>query len=203
MTLNPLDFSNIVSIATAFSAAFLAALWLSLIIWTYRDARSRTRDPLARLLAALVVAVLFLPGLLIYWILRAPHTLEEDYQHTLEEEAMLQTIEDAPLCPGCGRKIDPEWVACPSCHTRLKKSCHQCDRLMDLPWNLCPWCATPVPGMQQDHLSMEDALDNLPFEQPESEPTQLEQLQPLPLFDQTDTIEPPTNHTDSPSKEVR
>jgi hypothetical protein len=203
MTLNPLDFSNFVSIATAFSAAFLAALWLSLIIWTYRDARSRTRDPLARLLAALVVAVLFLPGLLIYWILRAPHTLEEDYQHTLEEEAMLQTIEDAPLCPGCGRKIDPEWVACPSCHTRLKKSCHQCGRLMDLPWNLCPWCATPIPGMQQEHLSMEDALDNLPLEQPEVEPTQLAHLQPLPLFDQTDTTEPQTNHTDSPSKEVR
>ena len=196
MTLNPLDFSNIVSIATAFSAAFLAALWLSLIIWTYRDARSRTRDPLARLLAALVVAVLFLPGLLIYWILRPPHTLEEDYQHTLEEEAMLQTIEDAPLCPGCGRKINPEWVACPSCHTRLKKSCQQCGRLMDLPWNLCPWCATPVPGMQQDHLTMEDALENLPVEQLETESNQGAQMQPLPLFEDT-------NNNDSPSSEVR
>jgi len=195
MTLNPLDFSNIVSIATAFSAAFLAALWLSLIIWTYRDARSRTRDPLARLLAALVVAVLFLPGLLIYWILRPPHTLEEDYQHTLEEEAMLQTIEDAPLCPGCGRKINPEWVACPSCHTRLKKSCQQCGRLMDLPWNLCPWCATPVPGMQQDRLTMEDALENLPVEQFETESNQGAQMQPLPLFEDT-------NKPDSPSTEV-
>jgi RNA polymerase subunit RPABC4/transcription elongation factor Spt4 len=201
MTLNPLGFSNFVSLSTAFAAAFLAALWLSLIIWTYRDAKSRTRDPLARLLAALVVALLFLPGLLIYRILRSPNTLENDYQHTLEEEALLQTIEDAPLCPGCGRKIDPDWFACPSCHTRLKKACHQCGRLMDLSWNLCPWCATPVPGMQQEHLSLEDALDNLPPIETEGEgetPTS-EKLPPLPLFREVETTE--SSSTASPTKE--
>lgn len=184
MNLNPLEFSNFISLATAFGAAFLAALWLSLVIWTYRDARARTRDPFARLLAVLVVAVLFLPGLLIYWIIRPSHTLEDDYQRTLEEEAMLQTIEDTPLCPGCGRKTHPEWVACPTCHTRLKKSCHNCNRLMDLSWNLCPWCAAPVPGMQQDQ-SMEEVLQNLPEEQRVDQPLSPHNP-PLPLFDETD-----------------
>jgi RNA polymerase subunit RPABC4/transcription elongation factor Spt4 len=122
---------------------FLSALWLSLIIWTYRDIRRRARDPLARILAVLVVAVLFLPGILVYFILRPQRTLEEEFQQTLEEEALLQSIEDNAVCPGCGRRVREEWVACPSCYTRLKKPCHQCGRLMELPWNLCPFCGTP------------------------------------------------------------
>ena len=52
-------------IVTAWGGAFLAALWLSLIVWTYRDIRARARDPLGRILAVLVVAVLFLPGIVV------------------------------------------------------------------------------------------------------------------------------------------
>ncbi|MCX8026104.1 MAG: hypothetical protein N3A60_12960, partial [Thermanaerothrix sp.] len=78
---------------------------LSLIFWTYRDIRKRTRDPRVHILATLVAAVLFLPGVLIYLILRPSRTLEEEYQRSLEEEALLQTIEETPQCPGCGRKV--------------------------------------------------------------------------------------------------
>ncbi len=164
MTFDPNTLGNFTLFGIAFGAAFIAALWLSLIIWTYRDIRSRARDPLARVLAVLVVAVLFLPGMLVYLILRPAHTLEEEYQRTLEEEALLQTIEEVPVCPGCSRHIDPEWMACPHCHTRLKKRCHQCGRLMELPWNLCPYCTTPAPGMRRENISMEDALQSLPIE---------------------------------------
>jgi RNA polymerase subunit RPABC4/transcription elongation factor Spt4 len=157
MTLDPSALSNVVLISTAFGAAFLAALWLSLIIWTFRDISSRARDNLMRILAVLVVAILFLPGILIYLILRPPQTLEEEYEHSLEEEAMLQTIEDNPLCPGCSRHIQGDWVACPNCHTRLKKACHQCGRLMELAWNLCPYCGTPAQGMR-----IEDSKEELP-----------------------------------------
>ena len=157
---------NISLILTRFAAAFIAALWLSLIIWTYRDIRSRARDVLVRILAVLVVAILFLPGLLIYVILRPQHTLEDEYQHSLEEEALLQNIEDIPLCPGCNRHLQPDWLVCPNCHTRLKKRCHNCGRLMELPWNLCPYCATPVPGMRLESMSMDEALQALPGEEP-------------------------------------
>src|SRR5574342_676157 len=108
--LDPASISNFLMIATAWGGAFLAALWLSLVIWTYRDIRGRARDPLARILAVLVVAVLFLPGIVIYLILRPARTLEEEYQQTLEEEALLHSIEDASLCPGCGRRIKDNWM---------------------------------------------------------------------------------------------
>ncbi len=168
MLFDPIVLSSLAQIAVAFAAAFVAALWLSLIFWTYRDIRRRTRDVLLRILASLVVTILFLPGILIYLILRPPNTLEQEYQSTLEEEALLQTIEESPMCPGCGRKIESDWAVCPSCHTRLKKTCHECGKLMDLAWNLCPYCGTPEPGMRVENLTMDEALRTLPTD-PEEE----------------------------------
>jgi RNA polymerase subunit RPABC4/transcription elongation factor Spt4 len=166
---DPTSLSNILLILTAWGGAFLAALWLSLVIWTYRDIRARARDPLFRILAVIVVALLFLPGIVVYMILRPPRTLEEEYQQTLEEEALLQAIEDSPLCPGCGRRIRDLWTVCPNCHTKLKKPCHQCGKLMELAWNLCPHCGTPAPGMRRENPSLDDALRNIPLEEEKTE----------------------------------
>lgn len=162
MTFDPSTLSSVVLVLAGFAAAFSVALWVSLVIWTYRDIRSRSKDPLLRILAAVLVAVLFLPGVLVYLILRPVRTFEEEYQHTLEEEALLQSVEDNPLCPGCSRRIREDWTVCPSCHTKLRKACHNCGKPMELPWNLCPFCGTPIPGMRRDNDSMEEALSGLP-----------------------------------------
>ncbi|UCG23334.1 MAG: zinc ribbon domain-containing protein [Chloroflexota bacterium] len=141
MTLPTLD--SIVAYATvcfATSGALLAAVWLSLIIWTFRDMRSRSRDPFAQILATLVVALLPGIGLLVYFILRPRETLAAAYERALEEEALLQEIEERPACPGCSRTVDPHWMICPHCHTRLRKACPDCNALMDLHWKLCPYC---------------------------------------------------------------
>jgi RNA polymerase subunit RPABC4/transcription elongation factor Spt4 len=165
MTLDPQSLSNIIMGAAAWGAAFLVALWLSLIIWTYRDMRSRASDPLLRILATLIVALLFLPGIAVYLIIRPPRSLEDEYQRTLEEEALLQSIEDIPLCPGCGRRTEADWLACPSCHTRLKKPCHHCGKLMELSWNLCPYCSTPAQGMRKENITINKVTQLPPDEE--------------------------------------
>jgi len=161
MTVDPTFLSNLLLVLTAFGGAFLAALWVSLVVWTYRDIRGRARDPLVQVLSTLLVAVLNIPGVLVYLILRPPRTLEEEYQHTLEEETLLQALEDQSLCPGCERRVREDWQVCPNCQTRLKKPCHQCGHLMELPWNICPYCGTAAPGMRKESISMEDALREL------------------------------------------
>jgi RNA polymerase subunit RPABC4/transcription elongation factor Spt4 len=160
--LDPSALSSISLVLSTWGSAFLVALWASLIFWTWRDINSRSEDRLLKILALLVVAVLFLPGVLIYFILRPQQTLDEEYQRTLEEEALLRTIEDAQQCPGCSRLIEKTWTVCPDCHTRLKKTCHACGRLMELHWNLCAHCGAPAPGMRKENTTMDEALRPAP-----------------------------------------
>ena len=116
------------------------------------------------ILAVLVSAVLFLPGVLIYLILRPQRTIEEDYQRALEDEALLQTVENAELCPGCSRHIKEDWIACPTCHTRLKKYCQECKQLLELPWDLCPYCGSPAPGMRKERDPSEEFPRSIPIQ---------------------------------------
>jgi len=139
-TIDLQQLSGVLMAVVAILAATFTALWISLIIWTFRDMKSRTRDVFAQVMAALVVAVLNIPGLLVYLILRPPETLAEQYERALEEEALLQEIEEKKVCPGCGNPIQDDWRICPFCHTRLKKLCHSCGGLLELPWTLCPYC---------------------------------------------------------------
>jgi RNA polymerase subunit RPABC4/transcription elongation factor Spt4 len=141
-----MDIASILLAILAFIGAVLAAFWLTLIIWAFRDMRSRSRDIFAQMLAAMVVAILNLPGVAIYLLMRPKETLAEAYERSLEEEALLQGIEEALNCPGCGNRVREDWLVCPNCHTKLKKSCTNCGRALSLRWNVCPYCGTPAVG---------------------------------------------------------
>jgi len=131
-------------IILAFFGAFLVALWLSMIVWTFRDARARSRDIFAIVLATLMVVVFGPLGLLLYFLLRPPVTLAELYERSLEEEALLQDLEERPRCPGCSRQVKDAWILCPDCHTTLKNICQNCQNALHLGWTMCPYCGEPV-----------------------------------------------------------
>jgi len=137
------------TVLTAVFGAFLAALWLSMIVWTLRDIRSRSPERLVHILAGVLVGFLNIFGLVIYMILRPPHTLDEQYQATLEEEALLAEVEGHTRCPGCSAVIESDWQVCAHCHTRLRKQCSHCHRLLELSWQICPYCAAPVKAVQE------------------------------------------------------
>jgi len=140
LTLDLQQLTGVIIAVVAVLAAILTALWLALIIWTFRDMRARSRDVFAQVLAALTVAVLNIPGFIVYLILRPRETLAEQYARALEEEALLQEIENRKVCPGCSHPTEDRWRLCPYCHTKLKKTCQNCGELLDLPWKVCPFC---------------------------------------------------------------
>jgi type IV pilus assembly protein PilB len=45
------------------------------------------------------------------------------------------------LCPECGAGVSPDFMACPSCGTRVGGGCPHCNRPLQPGWKFCPYCA--------------------------------------------------------------
>jgi Double zinc ribbon len=127
---------------------FVVVLYLSLIYWTYADARRRILDPI--LVGCATAASLFpFVGTVVYVILRPPEYLEDVRERELETqaaEARLHELERG-LCPYCDYRVEPDFVRCPSCLRKLKERCVSCSRPLDQAWTICPYCETEVPGV--------------------------------------------------------
>jgi RNA polymerase subunit RPABC4/transcription elongation factor Spt4 len=136
----------------ALLGAYLVTLWLTLIIWTFRDIEMRSRSVITQIFATLLAVFFFIPGVLLYLILRPRETLDEAFQRALQEEYLLQDLEELPLCPSCRRYIQSDFVLCPHCHTRLRENCPSCQRLVELRWDVCPYCASPLPGPDESQV---------------------------------------------------
>jgi ribosomal protein L32 len=157
-----------VTILVLVTGVFVTSVWLGMVLWTFRDIRSRTRDIVVQILATFMVAVLTLPGLIIYFLTRPQETLSEAYEHALEQEALLQAIEEPEVCPSCGAKVKDNFVFCPYCHTHLKKKCLACDTILALDWNICPYC-----GTSQGSRVVEPVMDReVEYSSPTEEPVQ-------------------------------
>ncbi len=127
---------------------FVVVLYLSLIYWTYTDARRRILDPM--LIGCATAASLFpFVGTIVYMILRPPEYLEDVRERELEvqaAEARLYQLDQA-LCPHCDYRIERDFVRCPSCLRKLKERCTSCSRPLDQAWTICPYCEADVPGL--------------------------------------------------------
>ena len=154
----PANLSVIIQIILFILGAYFFALYLGLIVWTWRDIRSRSRDLLAAFLSLLVVLLFNLPGLLLYFVLRPRETLSEVYARELEEEALLQEIEDRHTCPECERRVEPDFMLCPWCHATLRNRCSVCGNLLNLRWEVCPYCGETVPAVEEITEEIEEAV---------------------------------------------
>jgi RNA polymerase subunit RPABC4/transcription elongation factor Spt4 len=161
---------TILQLILAFGGAFFLALWLSLIVWTFRDARLRSRDIFAILLATLMVTIFGPLGVILYFLLRPPTTLAELYERSLEEEALLQDLEERPQCPTCSRLVDDIWIVCPDCHSSLKKPCANCGKSLNLNWNICPFCGVHVTAAEADFSGHDHYSGQVYYNEPQREP---------------------------------
>lgn len=171
---------SLLVILTAIALAFIVALWISLIIWTIRDIRARSKDPFLQILSALSVIVFSFPGLLIYLILRPKYTFTETYLSALEEEALLQSVDSFHACPQCGRQAKPSWHYCAFCASALTQACENCNENLLPEWKACPTCGTTVHFSEQED-------DELGYDTPH---TEADEIQPEPVdFDENELVE--------------
>ena len=138
--------SNAFTTAVDLLIVVAAVIYLSLIYWTYADARRRIADPM--LIGCATAASLFpFVGTLVYIILRPPEYLEDVQERELEiqaAEARLNGLERT-LCPHCDYPVERDFIRCPSCLRKLKERCVSCSKPLDRAWTICPYCETEVP----------------------------------------------------------
>jgi RNA polymerase subunit RPABC4/transcription elongation factor Spt4 len=122
---------------------YLVVLWLASAYWVFRDMQQRTENAILPYAAASLVIV-FLPvfplAIFVYKIIRPHEKIGEVFERNLAEEALLAEVESIRSCPTCARRVNDEWIICPSCRTRLNRVCPNCSRLVGLDWSLCAWC---------------------------------------------------------------
>jgi RNA polymerase subunit RPABC4/transcription elongation factor Spt4 len=157
-----------VQLAIQAIAIYFVILWLAGAYWAFRDMQLRTENPVLPYLAASFIIIFtplfFVLAIFVYRIIRPQEKIGEVYERTLAEEALLAEVEAVKSCPTCTRRIDDDWIICPTCRTRLNRVCPNCSRLVGLDWSLCAWCGKD-------------------FERRESHP-----VQPMPRLDPTGPV---------------
>lgn len=127
---------------------FLVVVYLSLVYWTYADARRRIDD--AMLIGCAVVAAIIFPfvGVIVYMIVRPPEYLEDVRERELEMQAAEARLHQLSYlaCPHCSYEVKEDWLRCPSCTRKLRDPCSNCAKPLDPEWRLCPFCEAEVAG---------------------------------------------------------
>ena len=123
---------------------FLAALWIGLAFWVYRDASKRTEA--SGLVGIFTLLALVMPffGPILYLVLRPPEYIADVRERQLGLESLERQSYGAH-CPDCDYPVERDYLACPACLRKLRDPCLRCSRPLDPRWKLCPYCETAAP----------------------------------------------------------
>jgi hypothetical protein len=77
-------------------------------------------------------------------LFRPPEYLEDVRGRELEIRAMEEQIGRDERCPVCRGAVEPSFLVCPICTTRLRQSCRHCQQPLEPLWQICPYCTTPL-----------------------------------------------------------
>jgi RNA polymerase subunit RPABC4/transcription elongation factor Spt4 len=136
--------SPVVQVGARLIFVYIVILWIATAYWAFRDMQQRSDNAILPYVVAAGI-VLFTPfffifAVWVYKIVRPHEKIGEVWERNLAEEALLNEVESVRHCPTCERRVDEEWIICPSCRTRLNRVCPNCSRLVGLDWSLCAWC---------------------------------------------------------------
>jgi hypothetical protein len=143
-TINDVFESPVVQFGIRAIAIYLVVLWIATAYWAFRDMQQRSDNVILPYLVAasiiLFTPVFFILAVWVYKIIRPHEKIGEVWERNLAEEALLAEVEAIHHCPTCERRVNEEWIICPTCRTRLNRVCPNCSRLVGLDWSLCAWC---------------------------------------------------------------
>jgi RNA polymerase subunit RPABC4/transcription elongation factor Spt4 len=162
-TIGDIIASPVVQIGARLIFLYIAVLWIATAYWAFRDMQQRSDNAILPYLVAAGI-ILFTPfffifAVWVYKIVRPHEKIGEVWERNLAEEALLAEVEAIHHCPTCERRVDDEWIICPSCRTRLNRVCPNCSRLVGLDWSLCAWCGK---DFERREVAAATAVEPLP-----------------------------------------
>jgi hypothetical protein len=139
--------------------------WLAVGFWTFKDARRRIANPWLVALCTLIGLVPPFVGALVYMLFRPPEYLDEVRERELEIRAIEERLAAGRTeCPVCRAAVEPSFLVCPVCTTRLKEACVSCKAPLEPLWQVCPHCETPV--TRRPSIDLVEALEGTMHTEP-------------------------------------
>src|SRR5660397_97334 len=130
-TVNDIQQSPLWGLAWKFLWFSIAIIWVSLILWTLKDARKRIDDGLIIGVAVATSLVFPFIGTLVYTILRPSEYLADAQERELEMAAMEQSLHQTRTCPKCEEPVLDGFIICPD----VGGSCVVFAGLVGSPWS--------------------------------------------------------------------
>jgi len=136
----PIFDSALFKLISQLCVLFGVVLQVALVFWTWRDANRRGAMGWFWGLVTLVFSV---AGWMVYLVVRPPELLDDVHERDLEIRAKEISLKrDLETCPACYKPVEKEFLICPYCMKKLRKSCTECNRALKLAWAVCPYCKT-------------------------------------------------------------
>lgn len=145
-------------IVLKYSVFLLVGFWLVVVVWVWFDSSERTESYIARFLAALLVLVANIPGLIIYLILRPRLTVQEQYWSELERRYLMYETAELGDCDKCGNMMQPGFVYCPFCKEEVKVKCGSCGVNIDKRWVNCAYCGEENKSLKRNGKEIENGV---------------------------------------------
>jgi Double zinc ribbon len=143
--------------------------WLAIGFWTFKDARRRIKSPWLVGLATLLGLVPPYLGALVYMLFRPPEYLAEVRGRELEMQAIEEGLAAGRSdCPVCRSHVEPSFLVCPVCTTRLKEACPSCKAPLDPLWQICPFCEARI--TRRPTIDLVEAFESTTVIEPTEQP---------------------------------
>jgi hypothetical protein len=118
----------------------LCVFWAASIYAVYRDARRRLDSPWAVALPVSLATALPFLGAMLWRTVRPPEFVDDVRARDLEIAFLERIKSGAERCAACGAPSRRDYLACPTCHMRLREPCEECGGPLEPDWRLCPYC---------------------------------------------------------------
>lgn len=133
-----------------FVGILVLTTYLGIIFWVTRDVTTRTKNLLGIFAAILLSVVFYIPGLLLYLLMRPLSTLDEN--NSLQ---LLSSVQDANLisCTDCHHTIRLDHDHCPYCGVKQNLTCPECKNRLHPEWQYCTHCGFNTQPKRNNILS--------------------------------------------------